>query len=204
MSNIKTAIYSIVMAAGFAIGAAHAQNSENAADAPSNGAQENGDLNLGETVETEVGQTYIAENHGDWNVRCIKAPEGKDPCQLYQLIVDGSGTSVAEISFFPLPEGQRAVAGATIAAPLETLLTQQITLSVDGGEARRYPFSWCSTGGCFARVGFVAEEMTAFQRGATANMVIVPVQSPDNRVNLAISLDGFTAGYESIKRLNAE
>ena len=97
-------------------------------------------LSMGATDgELQVGQTYIAEEHGAWQMRCVKSEEGKDPCQLYQLLSDDEGNSVAEFSIFNLPEGQEAAAGATVVTPLETLLTADLRLQVDAGKARRYP-----------------------------------------------------------------
>jgi len=159
------------------------------------------DLDLGTPVQTElqVGQPYIREEHGDWALRCLKAAEGDaDPCQLYQLLFDASGNSVAEISLFPLPDGGRAAAGATIVVPLETLLTQQLTLSVDGGEARRYPYTFCNAAGCVARVGFTSAELDQFKRGNAATLRMVPAAAPDEVVELTVSLTGFTAGFEAI------
>ena len=144
----------------------------------------------------QVGETYIREAFGDWSLRCLKAETGEDPCQLYQLLKDADGNAVAEISMFPLPEGGQAAAGATIVAPLETLLTEQITISVDGTGARRYPFTFCNQAGCVARVGFTAEEVAQFKAGAEASMRIVPAAAPDQEVVLKISLVGFTAGYD--------
>lgn len=159
------------------------------------------DLSLGEAVtpELQVGQPYIRAEFGDWALRCLKAEEGQpDPCQLYQLLFDDDGNSVAEISMFPLAEGSRAAAGATIVVPLETLLTQQLTLSVDGANQRRYPFTFCNAAGCVARVGFTAEEISQFKRGNAALMRMVPAAAPDEEVNLTVSLTGFTAGYDAI------
>ena len=93
----------------------------------------------GEAGEPQIGQTYVAEKHGDWQLRCVKSDGEKDPCQLYQLLLDGEGNSVAEFSIFNLPEGQQAVAGATVVTPLETLLTAELRLRVDEGQVRRYP-----------------------------------------------------------------
>ena len=157
------------------------------------------DLNMGAPVEggpPQVGQPYIREAFGDWSLRCLKAETGEDPCQLYQLLMDADGNAVAEISMFPLPAGGQAAAGATIVAPLETLLTEQITISVDGVGARRYPFTFCNQAGCVARVGFTAEEVAQFKAGAEASMRIVPAAAPDQEVVLKISLVGFTAGYD--------
>ena len=147
--------------------------------------------------EPRVGEPYIRESFGDWALRCLKAEEGPDPCQLYQLLEDQEGNAVAEISMFPLPEGQQAAAGATIVAPLETLLTENLTLSVDGTGARRYPFTFCNRAGCVARIGLTTEEIDQFRRGNAAQLSLVPAAAPDERVNLTISLSGFTAGFES-------
>lgn len=151
----------------------------------------------GATGEPEVGQPYIREEFGDWGLRCLRTEDGNDPCQLYQLLLDAEGNSVAEISVFPLPEGQDAVAGATIVAPLETLLTAGLNLSVDGANARAYPFTFCNRGGCVARVGFTAEEVAQFRNGSAAQISLIPAAAPDQQVDLAVSLSGFTAGYEA-------
>ncbi|MBP1804426.1 invasion associated locus B family protein [Rubellimicrobium aerolatum] len=175
------------------------------ADAPAQvpaaeGAAPAAGLDMGEPAapgEPRVGEAYTRETFGEWALRCLKAEEGPDPCQLYQLLKDEDGNNVAEISMFPLPEGQRAAAGATIVAPLETLLTEELTLSVDGNAARRYPFTFCNRAGCVARVGFTQEELDQFKAGNAAQLSIVPAAAPDQTVNLAISLSGFTAGFDS-------
>lgn len=155
------------------------------------------DLNLGTPI-LEVGQPYIAEESGDWALRCMKTPEDQaDPCQLYQLLSDADGNAVAEISMFPLPAGSRAAAGATIVVPLETLLTEQLTMSVDGAATRRYPFNFCNRAGCVARVGFTEEEVNQFKRGNEATLRMVPAAAPDEAVILTISLSGFTAGFDN-------
>lgn len=152
-----------------------------------------------DTPEEGPGSTYTAAEFGDWQQRCARAAEGTDPCQLYQLLQDANGNSVAEISVFPLPAGREATAGATIVTPLETLLPAGITLNVDGGEARRYPFEFCAQQGCIARVGFTDAEVAQFKQGANGNMVIRPAAAPDQEIELTISLSGFTAGYEAVQ-----
>ena len=168
-------------------------------------------LSLGSPLETAeaptladlaTGQPYVRGESGDWLFRCLKAEEGSaDPCQLYQLLSDENGNSVAEISIFPLPGSGRAAAGATIVAPLETLLTQQLTMSIDGGAARRYPFTFCNTAGCVARVGFTGDEVAQFKRGNAAKIVMVPAAAPEETVELTVSLTGFTAGYDNLVQI---
>lgn len=155
-------------------------------------------LSLGEDADATptVGQTYVDETIGDWQMRCVKTEDGNDPCQMYQLMSDSEGTPVAEISIFRLPEGGRAMAGATIIVPLETSLPQQLTIQVDANTARRYPFAFCNPIGCFSRVGLVADEVNSFKRGNAASLSIVPALAPDQTVELKMSLNGFTAAYE--------
>jgi invasion protein IalB len=111
---------------------------------------------------------------------------------------------VAEISIFGLPPGQKAAAGATIVVPLETLLTEQLTMAVDSGAAKRYPFTWCASVGCFARVGFTTEELASLKAGNKATISIVPVAAPTQKVSVDISLVGFTAGFEAVNAANAQ
>lgn len=180
-----------------------------ATDAPATDAPAPNDLSMGTEVGGEgapadgPGSQYTAAAFDAWEQRCIKAEDGSDPCQLYQLLKDAQGNSVAEISIFDLPEGSEATAGATLIAPLETLLTENLTLQIDGGAAKVYPFTWCSQLGCVARVGFTAAEVDQFRKGAKAVVTIVPVVAPDQKVALDISLKGFTAGYEAVKTANA-
>ena len=154
--------------------------------------------------EPQVGSTYALSEHGDWQLRCVKTENGQDPCQLYQLLADGDGNSVAEFSIFNLPEGQQAIAGATVVTPLETLLTAQLRIQVDAGQARRYPYSFCSQAGCFARVGFTADEVDAFKAGNAGKVLIVPAAAPDQTVQLTLSLTGFTAGWNALLEANQQ
>ena len=146
--------------------------------------------------EPKVGETYIGDAYGDWEMRCIKTEDGDDPCQMYQLMSDSEGTPIAEISIFRLPEGGRAVAGATVIVPLETSLTDQLSMQVDGGSLRRYPFAFCNQIGCYSRIGFIAAEVDEFKRGNTAELNIVPALAPNQNVRVLMSLAGFTAAYD--------
>lgn len=155
-------------------------------------------LDLGTPVDAngnEAGQPYFREEFGDWRVRCIANPDGEDPCQLYQLLTGPDGNAVAEFSLVPITNGGEAVAGATVIVPLETQLTERLVLSVDGGQARRYEYTFCNQGGCVARFGLTQDQIAGFQNGAAGQVTIVPAAAPDQRVDLTLSLTGFTAGF---------
>ncbi|MCK0166447.1 invasion associated locus B family protein [Jannaschia sp. S6380] len=178
-----------------------------AAEAPAPSAP-GGDLTTGESVGAALGggpEIYIREEHGDWEVRCLKAPEGQDdPCQLYQRLADQQGNPTADVNVFDLPDGGEIVAGATVLTPLQTLLTAQVTMTIDGGQTRRYPFSFCDQSGCYSRMGFTAADVAALKRGASATLVVVPALAPDQRAELEMSLSGFTAGLAAVEATNGE
>ena len=181
-------------------GPAAAQTTEQGNDATGGIAGEAGEapgLSMG-AEESAPGQPYVRDTYGDWQLRCVRDQSEAEVCQLYQLMRDGEGNSVAEFNIFPLPEGGQAVAGANIVTPLETLLTANLRMAVDGGQAKRYPYSFCSQIGCFSRIGLTAEEVAAFRQGSAAAITIVPAAAPNETVELTLSLSGFTAGFNAL------
>ena len=163
------------------------------------------ELSMGEEVvdENAPGTTYIADRFNDWELRCVRVEEGqKEPCQLFQLMKDEQGVAIAEMNLVTLANGGQAVAGATIVVPLETLLTKQLTMSVDGGAKKRYPFRFCSNIGCYSQIGFSNGDIASFKRGAKASLTIVPAFAPDKKITVTLSLDGFTKAYGALKEIS--
>lgn len=145
------------------------------------------------------GQPYVAETHGDWSLRCMRVAEGEaEPCQLYQLLEDSEGNAVAEVTVLPLAAEAQAAAGVTVVVPLETLLIEQLSLSIDGGQTARYPFSFCNRAGCVARFGLSDQQLGAFKGGRAGRLRIVPAAAPEQEVRLDMSLSGFTAGFKAV------
>ncbi len=156
----------------------------------------NANLSLGKPKDEA--DVYVKDRFGDWQLICIRVADRQDPCELYQLLRDQDGNSVAEITMFAVPDDPQAVAGATIVTPLETLLTANLRLAVDGGEARIYRFLFCRSIGCFVQLGLTDDEIEQFRRGAVATVTIVPAAVPDRAVGLEMSLSGFTAGWDAL------
>ncbi|MFN3723944.1 MAG: invasion associated locus B family protein [Paracoccaceae bacterium] len=174
-----------------------------AAAAPAADGSGTAGLSMGTEVTNDgPGTSYVEARFEAWEQRCIRTEDGSDPCQLYQLLKDSDGNAVAEFSLFNLPTGGQAVAGATVVVPLETLLTENLLMTVDTSSPRVYPFTFCSTIGCVARIGFTAAEVEQFKRGAKAVLTIVPVVAPDQKVTVDLSLKGFTAGYTAVSATN--
>lgn len=152
--------------------------------------------------EPQLGQTYIRQESGDWELRCVRTENpDNDPCQLYQLLKEENGNPISEISLFRLPDGGKLPAGATVIVPLETLLTGQLGISVDGAKPKSYPYSFCNKIGCYARIGLTPEDVTAFKRGAQATVMLRPFKAPDQVVTSIMSLKGFTAGYDLVTKV---
>ncbi|WP_103334102.1 invasion associated locus B family protein [Pseudotabrizicola formosa] len=177
--------------------------SEEAAPAPATDAPADSGLSMGTEVTNDgPGSSYVEASFDAWEQRCIRTADGADPCQLYQLLRDTDGNAVAEFSMFNLPAGNQAAAGATVIVPLETLLTENLVLAIDGGTPKVYPFTFCSTIGCISRIGFTAAEVEQFKKGAKAVLTIVPVVAPEQKVTVDLSLAGFTAAYTAVSATN--
>ncbi|RJE79811.1 invasion associated locus B family protein [Paracoccus sp. JM45] len=144
------------------------------------------------------GTYYAKSEHGEWTIRCIRAPEGKDPCEMYKLLNDADDNAVAELTLLPLKNGDVA-AGATLVAPLETDLIEGLGFRVDSGKMQGYPFSFCAPVGCISRMGFTTAELNAMKRGSKANVQLLPFGGdPKKPVQLEISLSGFTAAFDEL------
>ncbi|MBO6897212.1 MAG: invasion associated locus B family protein [Shimia sp.] len=164
-----------------------------------------GSLAMGEAVNeaaqpitpAQLEENVSSEIIGDWDLQCATTGPEPRPCRMYQLMRDDTGNPVSEVTLFSLPvaEGE-AVAGATVIVPLETLLTAQLTMSVDGKTTRRYPFAFCNQLGCIARIGLSAEDISNFKSGNIAVLNIVPALAPTQSVNVNMSLSGFTKAFE--------
>jgi invasion protein IalB len=153
------------------------------------------------TLETaKVGEVYLAETADPWELRCTKIETGQGPCQIFQLLRDSQGGEVAEFNMFEIPDGNQAAAGAVVVVPLESLLEPGLIMQIDDKEPRGYPYAFCNSYGCIARPGFTAEELGWMKAGSKAVLTLVPALAPDTKVQLTLSLKGFTAMIEKTKQ----
>lgn len=175
------------------------QTAEESADAATASADQLLDLGTPAEAALQVGQRYSKEKFGDWDLACVRTQSGDDPCSLLQVLLDEEGGPVAEVSLFRIEQtGGQAVAGATVIAPLETLLPAGLTVSVDGAPGKRYNFSFCNTAGCIAQIGLTEADINAFKQGSQAIFSLRPAPAPDTTVSVPMSLKGFTAGYNAV------
>jgi invasion protein IalB len=153
--------------------------------------------------EPQVGQTYAKSTQGDWTLRCMKTQNGQDPCELYQLLKDKDGASVAEASVLPM--GGKVSAVITFVAPLETDLQAGLGLQIDSGKASRYPFMLCAPVGCISRIGLTDAELAPLKKGNTATVTLLPFGAQkEQMVGLNLSLKGFTSGMDALVQANKD
>ena len=185
--SIRSALSAITLCMASFVNAQ--QSEQNAADS----------LSLGLNIEVpDIGQPYIAERIGDWSMRCIRSENGQDPCELFQLLVNNEGNPLSEIMVFPLPQGQAAIAGATIIVPLKTLLTARMTIGFDAEITKSYPYSFCTEIGCIARIGLTEDDIALMKAGDQSVITIRHMDATNKALNLNLSLSGFTAGFNKI------
>ena len=148
--------------------------------------------------ELELGETYKKAEYGDWILRCIRTNSKKDPCELFQLLRDNSGSPVVEFTMLDFEPDSNVVAGANIMTPLQTLLTSQLVVTIDDGISQSYPFVFCLKIGCVARIGLTQTDLKNYKDKKNAVITIVPANAPNSPQNLTLSLSGFTAGYDAL------
>ena len=164
--------------------------------------QEASGLSLGKPLEKirEPGEVYLAGNKGDWNVRCITGNPGEiDKCEIQQLIFLDENTPIADISIFKLPDGEIAVAAANVMVPLETLLTKKFRFAFSDKIVKEFQYSFCNQNGCLVRMGLLDEDIQAMKKGSYSQLAITHISRPADNINLKLSLDGFTAAFDTLK-----
>lgn len=162
------------------------------------------------TMPAQAAETR-RDNFGDWGYVC-QAPESKDGeakenCNLFQTALlnnqqengkDSEGAQqqrllLTRIGY--LGETDRPV--LLVTAPLGILLTQGITVSVDGLEKPlRFAVQRCDAGGCLAYTAMSEEVVTAFKKGIKAEVTFFDPQR--RAINVPLSLKGFTKGMAEL------
>ncbi|WP_171099047.1 MULTISPECIES: invasion associated locus B family protein [unclassified Ruegeria] len=154
-------------------------------------------LDLGQTGP-RIGEQYVKEESGSWNISCIKAETGEDPCAMVQILNGPRDEPIAEVTIGKLPEGNAAVAWANVIVPLETLLQAQLAMSIDGAPRKLYNYHHCIPVGCVAQLGLTQGDIDAMRSGSSAILSLVPARAPDQILDMEMSLSGFTAAFDQI------
>jgi invasion protein IalB len=159
---------------------------------------------IGTDPELQPGQPYALETFGDWELLCVKVAEGTEPCEIGQLILDEQGAPVADVRVNPLPPGGAAIAGVTFVIPLGVVLQSGLIYAVDDKDPKQYPFQFCNTVGCVARVGLAPIELQAMRKGEVGKIAFRMITNSEQILKLEVSLKGFAAAYGALNKLKLE
>lgn len=143
-------------------------------------------------------QEVVRETHGAWEIRCA---EGTSSCYMAQFLGGESGAQVARLSLIKMPLGSEVVAGATLLAPLGTVLTRGAAFNVDEGEMGQTAFGWCTPVGCYSRFGLKDLTVEEMKAGSSFNVTVYAINDMRTPITVSASLEGFTAAFDALEPL---
>lgn len=132
--------------------------------------------------------------YDDWEVRCLKS--NADDCLMNQLVNNpSSGTPIMRVAMKYQPDSAAALMAFTL--PLGTHLAPGLSVSIPGGKTIRIPYQVCFRNGCQAYLGLKSELMSKMKQGSSFQVALVGPGG--KKINLSVSLMGFTAANNAIK-----
>ena len=142
-----------------------------------------------------TGGEPVRTTHGDWEVACAPDQGG---CAMAQIGNDATGTPVLEMVIRRLSEPlevneQTAVAVLDVITPLGVVLTEGLSMTIDGGRTESAAFQICTEQGCLVREPVGEELIDRLKRGRVAKMAVFAANQGE--VTSEISLTGFTKAY---------
>ncbi|WP_423824092.1 invasion associated locus B family protein [Salinisphaera sp. SPP-AMP-43] len=135
-------------------------------------------------------------HYEDWEVRCPKSGNQSE-CEMTQLVKSpDTGKPIMRVVMGYPP--QINTPAMIVILPLGTRLAPGVQLSVDGDQARRFPFQICLQQGCRADFPIKNQLLSKLKGGRTAAITIVGPKG--DQINLKVSLSGFTDANNAIAK----
>lgn len=171
----------------------------------------------------------VIAKHGQWQVQCTQIPvgppvgaknagaaktsgkgdktgaaQGKQKsvrqCGMLQSTSSTERKNIAlTLVMGTSKQGEKTVTMMRILVPIGVYLPLGIALEIDGAPVGRVPFIRCLPQICTAFAETTAETLGKMRKGAKANFIIY--EAPGVGLTLPISLSGFTAAYNDLKKL---
>lgn len=188
MLRISRELAAVAAALTLCLGAAQAQEQQQ---------EEAGEAPVRQTQQPNV---EVTATHGDWEVACV---DGEAPCIMRQ-VGSADGQEVMEVSLRRV-EPQQTQQGTVeavldIRVPLGVLLREGLSIQIDDGETQRGAYSICVPNGCLMREPLPNAFVSELKGGATAKTGFALARNGDTqRLDVPISLNGFTAAYNSLE-----
>ncbi len=134
-----------------------------------------------------------------WEVACLA---DNSNCAMAQIGKDGGGNPVLEMVIRKLPEpleagGEIAIAVLDVITPLGVVLTEGLSLKIDGGQDALAPFQVCTEQGCLVREPIAQELIDRLKKGNAATVTVVAANQ--GVVTSSLSLSGFTAAFNALQ-----
>ena len=125
---------------------------------------------------------------------------------MAQIGNDATGTPVLEMVIRKLAEPlevneQTAVAVLDVITPLGVVLTEGLSMTIDGGREESAAFQICTEQGCLVREPVGDELITRLKRGRVAKISVFAANQGE--VTSDISLSGFTKAYSESDALRS-
>lgn len=144
----------------------------------------------------------LKATHGSWEVRCLS---GTDTCAMSQVGKTDDGkrailVTIQRVSGAKTQDGKPIPAAMTVQTPLGVLLPYGLRLKIDGDKVIPLPVTRCIQAGCVSQAPMLAEAVTKMKRGSKA----VFGYFLQNETLVNVSLNGFTAAYDSLTPVTAK
>lgn len=151
--------------------------------------------------QTVQAPDQIAENYGDWSVRCVER-EYFPPCDMVQVASDNrTGEEVMRLSIAHTGDAERY--GLQIVVPLGVLFTGGVLVRVDGAkDITNLEFTRCDPAGCYVESLMDAEELDPFRHGREG--VLAMLDAHGAPLVLPLSFRGFVAAMDAMSNRNRE
>lgn len=146
-----------------------------------------------------VAQPAPGQKFGDWTITCDDEA-GKSVCHLDQAIVDNNSKQTVlqiGVGFMPGRDGVTQPK-MVIIAPLGIILPQGLTVQIDETPGAQVPLLHCLPAGCRTVINLDDATIAKFKAGNKAKITFVALNGQP--VSVPVSLSGFTAGFDALKR----
>lgn len=151
-------------------------------------------------AQQEAPQQVVTATHGVWEIHCI---EGTENCAMQTVGNTADGKRALLVTVQRLAgvtaEGRDVPAALTVNTPLGVLIPYGVRVKVDEGNVAPVPLLRCLSDNCAARAPLAEEAISQLKRGSTATFGFFLQEE----VLVPVSLNGFTAAYESLKPVQA-
>jgi len=149
-------------------------------------------------ASAQQGEQLETTAFGDWSRECGMPPGATQKlCQLTQWVKNPNGGERIVGAVIIKAQGQQqAAAVLRFIVPLGIWLRPGIDFNIDGKSSAKLSYEFCNAKGCIAQMPLSAGQVAALKRGANANISIRSIRR--QKLDLKVSLRGFTAGYDSM------